>query len=73
MNKKLDVKAYITFIMITSLVVFVGYILIKVEITADIALLFFTVFTNVITAVITYFFTRKNSNSIHNEKTIEKG
>jgi membrane protein YqaA with SNARE-associated domain len=65
--KKIDVKTYLTFLAVTALVFFVGVLLFRLDADKEIALMFFTAFTNLITAVTTYFFTRKAPDSVHKE------
>jgi membrane protein YqaA with SNARE-associated domain len=65
--KKLDVKTYITLLIATALVFFVGLLMFRLEMDKEIGLMFFTAFTNITTAVTTYFFTRKAPDSVHKE------
>lgn len=58
-NKKDFVKSYLTITGLTTLwlVLIIGFF--RVKITEDIFLLVFTLFSNVITSITTYYFTRK--------------
>lgn len=58
-NKKDFVKSYLTITGLTTLwlVLIIGFF--RVNITEDIFLLVFTLFSNVITSITTYYFTRK--------------
>lgn len=59
-NKKDFVKSYLTITGLTTLwlILIIGFF--RVNITEDIFLLVFTLFSNVITSITTYYFTRKN-------------
>lgn len=67
-KKKLDLKSILTLIAVISLVVFVGYILLKLNIDKEIAMLFFGVFTVLINKITDYYFTRKSSEDKEKEK-----
>lgn len=60
-NKKDFVKSYLTITGLTTLwlILIIGFF--RVNITEDIFLLIFTLFSNVITSITTYYFTRKNN------------
>lgn len=60
MKKLLDLKSILTILAVTSLIVFVGFILFNLKIDKEIAMLFFGVFTVLINKITDYYFTRKD-------------
>lgn len=68
LSKTFCLKNIVTLISITALIFFVGYILFKIKMDKEIALLFFGSFISSINMIMVYYFTRKASDSIHNEE-----
>jgi len=63
MNKRKDVvKSYLTITGLTTLWIILIISFFRVKITEDIFLLVFTLFSNVITSITTYYFTRQKNN-----------
>lgn len=58
-NKKDVVKSYLTITGLSTLWLITVISFFKVSMTEDIFLLIFTLFSNVITSITTYYFTRK--------------
>lgn len=74
MNNSINIKNWITISGLTSLYLIVMLIIITIifrveseDTLMNIFTTIFTLFTNVITAVITFFFTRKSVDSTHSE------
>lgn len=61
-----DVKSFVTIIFAIALVILLFIAVFKSDSTFETV---FLLFTNLCTAVFTYFFTKKNSDSIINDKT----
>ncbi len=61
-NKKDVVKSYLTITGLTTLWIILIIAFFRVKITEDMFLLVFTLFSNVITSITTYYFTRQKNN-----------
>ena len=67
-KKKIDTKTIITIMSVASMLYFVGYLLKVIEVSTDIALMFFGAFIGSFNTILNYFFTRKSKDSVHNEE-----
>lgn len=70
--KKVDLKTILTITTIVALILFCAYILWKIEVDKDIALLFFGAFIALINQITNYFYTRKSADSEHKKETETK-
>ena len=57
--KKTDLKSKLTILIITALIVYIGYILFKIEITTEIAVMFISAFIVLANNIANYYFNRK--------------
>ena len=64
---KIDTKTIITVMSVGAMLFFIGYILYQIELTTDIALMFFGAFIGAFSTILNYFFTRKSHDSTHNK------